>query len=124
MTAEEAFRFGFLKTCAENGVGPEAASRMLQTVETGVAEPVKVGGILGGAASGVANIGLPLLALAAVGIPGIAGYAAGRTTNPPFNAADARDEELAETYRQNTDRLRLSRQGRQRATELLRPRVA
>jgi len=96
---------------------------MLKTVETGDAEPVKLAGI-GSAIGSLGAVGLPLLALTAVGLPGIAGYAAGRTTNPPFNAADARDEELAETYRQNTERLRLSRMGRQRSVELLPPRVS
>lgn len=121
MTTEEAFRFGFLKTCAESGIHPTSASLMLDQVEG--ASPTKAAGILRDAVSTSAGISLPLLALATVGIPGGLGYAAGRVTSPPFNAADARDEELAETYRQNTDRLRLARMGRQRSAELMQPRV-
>lgn len=115
MTVEEAFRFGFLKECADSGIHPEVAALMLDRVEE---RPVKTASL-----AELPYKAMIATMLAGMGTSGAMGYLAGRTTSPPFNAQDARDEELAETYRQNTDRLRLARMGRVRSSGLMQPRV-
>ena len=119
MTAEEAFRFGFLHKCAAAGLPPEAADRMLSAVE---GDQSKCAGVVGDVLTSPLKV-LPYAALTTLIGSGGLGYLARRATSPPFNAQDARDEELAETFRQNTDRLRLARIGRHRAAANVQPQI-
>ncbi len=98
MTDREAFKFGFLLRCADEGLSPEQTR-----------ERVKLAYGLGAAAGlaikaplAIAALGIPAAALAGAG----AGYVGAKLTDPPVDPDEAKKQELIAAYRQQADRAR------------------
>lgn len=115
MTELELFKYGFLLRCAEEGLtAEETASRIAQAREhIKTANPVVAGAAAAGAgAAGTKWLGSALskgirggLGLAGLGLAGAAGVGAGagwlgaKMTEPDADPAEAKTQELIETYR-------------------------
>jgi hypothetical protein len=111
MTARESFRFGFLKSCAEQGLDVKQAQDLAQSL----VEKRAVAGALGGvvaalegakslAGSGLQALAMPLLMapVAAAGIGGAGGYLAAQLGNRggdlKHQVGAAHKRELIEAY--------------------------
>lgn len=112
MTPQEAFKFGFLLRCAEEGLSPD---EIADRVQFGLAKQAELGKIVGGIASGVTNLGLLGLAGSA-GIGAGGGYMAAKLTEPDADPAEAKQQEMITAYRlyaeemaRNTKRRRMYR---------------
>lgn len=98
MTDREAFKFGFLMRCADEGLSPAQTQERIKLAN--------LGSQLMGAA-----VGLPAVAavgglgLAAAGGAG-AGHLMAKATEPEMDAEDAKLQELIAAYRQQTDQAR------------------
>lgn len=115
LTAREAFKVGYLKRCAVDGLSPEQTS---QSVKTAAEKLSFLGGLMdkgwdlakgvGGAAVGY---GLPL-ALAAPPIAGgLAGYGLAKATDwDDTDIADVQDGEILDELRRQTQDLQRRRQ--------------
>jgi hypothetical protein len=111
MTEREAFKFGFLLRCAEEGLdGPAAEGRAKAAAAKRADGPIDYAKMLGGWLSGLGqsavNVGThayPLVGIASLmGGAGL-GYAAGRATDPGYDADDVRRQELIAAYGQAAD---------------------
>jgi len=98
-TAKDVFKLGFLTRCAEEGLTGEALERRLGLVEKVAADPAGTAGNALLALYGV-PIGLSLLG------GGAAGYGAAKLTQPKISDDDIKAQELVNTYKVYTDRLR------------------
>lgn len=107
MTEREAFKFGFLLRCAEEGLDEAATAGRVKAAADKAAEGVwdvakDVGGTLGGGAHSAWNLGThlyPLVgALSLLGGAGL-GYMGGRMADPGYDADDVRRQELIAAYR-------------------------
>jgi hypothetical protein len=137
MTPQEAFKFGFLMRCAEEGLQAEEIYERAQQALIKVANPGIVGAGVGAGASmawpvvkGVAGLGQTALIgglLASAGLGAGGGYMAAKLTEPDMDAEEAKTQELITTYqlfadeaRRNAQRRQMYRQATPKAPRLLR----
>lgn len=119
LTAQEAFKVGFLGRCVEAGLSPtqtvEAVKRAADLMEkraffgekllgTALGKTVDVGK---GVASGLLGYGLPLAAIAPPVVGGLAGYGLAKATDiDDTDVQEIKDRELADELRRQAARLR------------------
>jgi len=120
LSPSEAFKFGFLLRCADEGLDPaetsgriKLAAEFLRNIkETDFEKAATIGGIatgigkgIGGLASLAKNLGIVgLLGSGAVGLGG--GYLAGRLTDKEVDPDEIKQQELIAAYQQEADRIR------------------
>lgn len=101
MTPQEAFKFGFLLRCAEEGLSPD---EIADRIRLGITKQADIGKILGGVVSGGTNLAaLGLAGSAALGAGG--GYMAAKLTEPDADPAEAKTQELISAYRLYADEM-------------------
>lgn len=126
---KQAFKLGFAAYCADQGLSPEDARAFVKSAEPFTLAGLGTAALAGGAYLGgkamdlggqLANNIVPLtknLTLMGVGIPaavglaggGALGYGAAKLNEPDITPEDIKAQELAETYKRYTDRLKARR---------------
>lgn len=98
LSLSESYCFGFLKYCAEIGVGADEAAELLElrrrqkeAFETGLAGLVD-------AAKNLATTAVIAPVAVGGGLGAVGGYTLGRMTDPDPDPDDIRDQELIDTY--------------------------
>ncbi len=95
MTEREAFKFGFLLRCADEGLSPPQLQARIKLAE--------------GWLSGATNLGLGAAGLglaASAGLGAGAGYLTARATEPDVDPEEAKMQELIAAYKQQADQAR------------------
>lgn len=114
LSAQEAFKVGFLARCVQDGLSPDqmldrvkAASDMLEKRAVLNALVSGAGGMMGGAARTLASYGLPAALAAPPILGGLGGYALAKATDMDDTDADSiKNQELVEEYRRQAERLK------------------
>lgn len=104
LTPREAFKVGFLARCAEEGLSPDQIAARVKFAAD------KFAGLMDAAAGlgkSVVGTGLPLALLAPVALGGMAGYGLSRATDiDDTDVAEIKNQELLDSYAQETARLK------------------
>lgn len=108
LTAREAFKVGFLARCAEEGLSADQIAGRVKLAADKFAGVID--GVIGGATGigkSVIGTGLPIAALAPIALGGLAGYGLSRATDvDDTDVAEIKNQELLDTYAQETARLK------------------
>lgn len=110
LSAQDAFKVGFLARCAADGVPHDQILPLVKTAQekfAGLTDLLAKGVGLGGKALGaVAGWGVPLAVLAPPALGAAAGYGLARATDIDDTDVDEiKDNELLGEYRRQTDQL-------------------
>jgi len=108
---KQAFKLGFAAYCADRGLNPKDAIAL-----------VKQAGALGDAFKNVGLLTVGVPAAAGLALGGGLGYGAAKIDEPEITPDDIKAQELAETYKRYTDRLKARRAYQQyRASRQMQP---
>lgn len=125
LTAQEAFKVGFLARCVEDGLSPE---RMLQSVKV-AADLMEKRAFLGtlvekgldavkGVGGAALQYGVPLAVAAPPILGGMAGYGLAKATDiDDTDVADVKSHELIDEYRRQAEAVRRRQASRDRRPE-------
>lgn len=100
MTNREAFRFGFLLRCAEEGLNPDQTQQRVKQAFYGAAKDL--GSTLWGGLKTMGGLGIA----GGVGVGAAGGYLAAKATEPDADPEEAKLQELVATYRLYADNAR------------------
>ena len=108
LTPREAFKVGFLARCAEEGLSADQiADRVKFALDKFAGLLDTVTGSASNLGSAALSTGLPLALLAPVALGGIAGYGLSRATDIDDTDVDEiKNQELLDTYAQQTAKLK------------------
>jgi phosphate/sulfate permease len=117
LTDREAFKVGFLKQCATEGLSPDEILSRVKTASYMLEKRAFIGGLIGGAANAaggalktVGSYGLPLALAAPPILGGLAGYGLAKATDVDDTDVDAiKNRELVEEYRRQAEKLKRQR---------------
>jgi hypothetical protein len=123
LTAQQAFKFGFLARCAADGLTPAQTVKAAQAAREVLEKRAFLGSLVDkgldlakGVGGGAVSYGVPLALAAPPVLGGLAGYGLARATDiDDTEIADIKDRELIDEYTRQADRLRqqASRRARQ-----------
>lgn len=113
LTAQEAFKVGFLGRCIEQGLSPEATLAAVKTASD-LFKRASVSGLFGTAldktfdlGKGMLHYGLPAALVAPPILGGLAGYGLARATDiDDTDVAEIKNRELVDELHRQTERLR------------------
>lgn len=116
MTAQEAFKFGFLLRCAEEGLTQAEICARIKVAQQGAPGLGTIGTLASTGLHGLKSLAL-LGLVGSAGLGAGTGYAAARMTEPDSDPEEAKLQETISTYqlfadaaRRNAQRRRLYRQ--------------
>lgn len=110
LTAQEAFKVGFLARCVRDGQTPDQILARVKQAAALLEKRAFLGGLLdaaGGAAKSVAGYGLPLALAAPPVLGGLGGYALAKATDvDDTDVDDVKNREIVDELRRQTEALR------------------
>lgn len=106
MTPQDNFRYGFLMSCAQQGLTPDQVREVVKTASEHLRKEANVGRSLAAlwAKLPLAIAGYGLMGSAGVGALG--GHALAKATEDELDPEEVRRQELLATYRQQAERAR------------------
>lgn len=104
LTPREAFKVGFLARCAEEGLSADQIADRVKFASDKMASFMDG---LAGVGKSVVSTGVPLAAIAPIALGGMAGYGLSRMTDIDDTDVDeVKNQELLDTYAQETAKLK------------------
>lgn len=103
MTRKDAFLYGFLCKCADDGCSPEEVKHRARLITAGMHKSAFIGGLANAAVDAgktLWNVAKPVAIAAPLALGAAGGYGLAQMGDDNFDVEDAKaDEELAEWYR-------------------------
>jgi hypothetical protein len=107
VTEKEAFKLGFLRRCADEGLAGEALDSRIKAAAAVIKSGLDMNS-LNTAMSGIGNVAYAPLMLATAG-GGLAGHLAGKLSEPDVDEEDLKARELAAAYKAYAARARTNK---------------
>jgi len=114
LTAQEAFKVGFLARCVSDGLSPDQMLSRVKQAQDMLEKRAFLGGIAnsaigaaGGVAKSMAGYGIPLALLAPPALGGLAGYGLAKATDvDDTDVNEIKQKELVEEYQRQAEKLK------------------
>lgn len=122
LTTRQAFKFGFLYHCAEQGLTREQAEARIKTAAALLEKEATLGSLANTGLQALKSLGVYGLGASAAGGLG-AGYGLAQLTEPQSDPEEIKKQELIATYKQQVDRIRRSMAARSYRDTATKPRA-